>query len=232
MVQGSQSGFLAVDPASVRRSLVQGGSAAAALPTSPLKTRARGFSQPPSGRSSRRGRGGRTLPTGCRAYACKTASSRVKWPNRDPIHEVGFLTLKGKKQGWHELAELNLYAFVLNHPVGRVDSYGLRDWGPFGGKCCNKSSSPEWVLVGDGYWKELPPGQCTGFWEDCDGYTCSGGFYAVSNFMEGTCDPLTLCTKKDLDKRWTLSGGGPFSKSPRDRGSRQGDRPPHYPYGY
>jgi RHS repeat-associated protein len=78
--------------------------------TSPLKTRARGFSQPPSGRSSRRGRRGRTIATGCRAYACKTPSGRVKWPNRDPIQERG---------------GINMYGYSRNNPIDRYDAFGL-----------------------------------------------------------------------------------------------------------
>jgi RHS repeat-associated protein len=112
VVQGSQSGFsfLAAAPVPVRRNLGEGGSTAAALPTSPLNTRTRGFSQPSSGRSSRLGRRGHTLATGCRAYACKTASGRVKWLTRDPIQERG---------------GINLYGFVLNDPADQVDGFGL-----------------------------------------------------------------------------------------------------------
>ncbi len=155
-----------------------------------------------------------------------------RWVNRDPIHEFGFLRLKGGKMGFHRNAELTLYAFVGNSPVDRFDSLGLRDWGPLGGKCCNKSSSTEYVLVGSGNWRNLPPGQCTSFWDDCDGYTCSGGFYAVGNFSRGTCDPSTLCTLGNLRKRWTPNESGPYSSSPSKRGANNGDDgPPGYQWG-
>ena len=153
------------------------------------------------------------------------------WLTRDPIHEVGFLTLKAKKLGWHENAELNLYAFVGNAPIYRFDPLGLIDWGPLGGKCCNNSSSPEWVLVGDGVWRSLPAGKCTGFWDDCDGYTCSGGFYTVHNMSTGTCNPSTLCSIGNLNNKWTPNGGGPHSTSPGGRGAQGGNGPPGYPYG-
>src|SRR6266566_5032182 len=105
-----------------------------------------------------------------------------RWLNRDPIHEFGFLALKGRKMGWHQDAELDLYAFVGNNPVNRIDPLGLkkRFGGLTGGKCCNHSDRTEWWLD-DGVWKKLPPGECTGTWDDCDGQTCAGGFYYVSD---------------------------------------------------
>jgi RHS repeat-associated protein len=83
-----------------------------------------------------------------------------RWLNRDPVHEIGFLTLKGRKQGWHEKAELNLYGMVRNDPVDLFDPMGLVNWGPAGGKCCNDSDRTEW-WIDDGKWKSLGAGKCT-----------------------------------------------------------------------
>ena len=110
--------------------------------------------------------------------------SLQRWVNRDPINEVGFRKLRMIRFGSEE-AEINGYMFVRNRPVNVVDTFGLRDWGLLGGKCCNSSKGDEWVLVGDGAWRKLKPGECTGAFEDCDGMTCGGGFYYVSNLEGG-----------------------------------------------
>ena len=63
------------------------------------------------------------------------------WPNRDPLHELGFEVLLGKQQIttkdkhyagiFHKSKPLNpeekasLYVFVDNDPLGRIDPYGL-----------------------------------------------------------------------------------------------------------
>jgi hypothetical protein len=83
-----------------------------ACPTSPLKTRVRGFCRPASGRHSFRRRKTPINTPGLRGCGYKTASGRGKWPNRDPIEELG-----GN----------NLYNFVLNEPVGLIDFKGLSD---------------------------------------------------------------------------------------------------------
>lgn len=83
-----------------------------ACPTSPLKTRVRGFCARPSGRLSRRGRRTRTIATGCGGCGYKTASGRAKWISRDPSQEEG---------------GLNLYSLVTNNPVNDSDILGL--WG-------------------------------------------------------------------------------------------------------
>ena len=152
-----------------------------------------------------------------------------RWPNRDPINELGFRKLSRVRFG-SEKAEPNLHAFVRNRPVNRVDTLGLRDWGLLGGKCCNNSSGPEWALVGDGTWKKLRPGECTGAFEDCDGMTCGGGFYQVKNLEQGDCNTPRKDSPKCRERRWTPSGGGPHSKSPTYRGSKEGDTPPEHPY--
>jgi RHS repeat-associated protein len=45
----------------------------------------------------------------------KTASGRGKWLSRDPIGEA---------------AGINVYAYVQNYPIGRVDRFGLEDVDP------------------------------------------------------------------------------------------------------
>jgi RHS repeat-associated protein len=61
---------------------------------------------------SRRARRRAGIATGSRACAYKTASGRHEWLNRDPIEEKG---------------GLNLYGFVGNTPLNRIDPFGLED---------------------------------------------------------------------------------------------------------
>lgn len=82
-----------------------------ACPTSPRKTRVRGFCRGPSGRFSSRHRRIRATATGCGGCGYKTASGRGKWPNRDPIGEQG---------------GINLYEFVGNRPLASIDILGLK----------------------------------------------------------------------------------------------------------
>ncbi len=50
--------------------------------------------------------------------------STGRWPNRDPLGEPGFELTRGKRPD--ALGDgPNLYAFVANLPVGRVDFFGL-----------------------------------------------------------------------------------------------------------
>jgi RHS repeat-associated protein len=81
-----------------------------ASPTSPLKTRVQGFFRSASGRFSSRRRRSRAIATGCGACGYKTASGRGKWPNRDPIEEVG---------------GVNLYRYARNSAVNERDATGL-----------------------------------------------------------------------------------------------------------
>jgi hypothetical protein len=66
-----------------------------ARPTSPLKTRVRGFCRSASGRSSSRHQKTHAIATGSEPCGYKTASGRGKWPNRDPINDPGFQALPG-----------------------------------------------------------------------------------------------------------------------------------------
>ena len=163
--------------------------------------------------------------------------SLQRWVNRDPINEVGFRKLRMIRFGSEE-AEINGYMFVRNRPVNVVDTFGLRDWGLLGGKCCNSSKGDEWVLVGDGAWRKLKPGECTGAFEDCDGMTCGGGFYYVSNLEGGNCAHPGKDSPPYNCRRWTPLQQGPNAQPPvwdpvsgKGRGSQQGNTPPGYPYG-
>ncbi len=52
------------------------------------------------------------MATGCGACGYKTVSGRGKWPNRDPIGELG---------------GINLYEYAGNDAVDNVDPFGLQD---------------------------------------------------------------------------------------------------------
>jgi hypothetical protein len=91
-----------------------------ARPTSPRKTRVRGFYGCSSGRFSSRRRRSRRIATGCGVCGYKTASGRSKWPNRDPIEEAG---------------GANLYEFVGNSPPDSIDVFGFDRRICFAGHC-------------------------------------------------------------------------------------------------
>ena len=125
--------------------------------------------------------------------------------------------------------ETNLYPYVGNDPVRKIDPGGLtkRCWGLCGGKCCNFTSNDEW-WIDDGVWKRLPAGQCTGTWDDCDGQTCGGGFYFISDLTAGACKHPGKDCGKFNGRRWTPANPGPYSKSPADRGAPSNAPPPGY----
>ncbi len=92
--------------------------------TSALKTHVGGSRACASGRSSRRARPSLPTATGCRRYAYKTALGRSSWPNRDPLEEA---------------AGANVYAFVGNDPVARLDFLGLQS--------CSRRCGPDVTLA-------------------------------------------------------------------------------------
>jgi len=80
------------------------------MPTSPRKTRVRGFRRCASGQTSSRRRCRSMFTPGSRVCGYKTVSGRHEWLNRDPIGELG---------------GLNLYAYVGNNPIDLFDPLGL-----------------------------------------------------------------------------------------------------------
>jgi RHS repeat-associated protein len=157
-----------------------------------------------------------------------------RWINRDPIADIGFMTWLGNHNIVSPADEPNRYMSFRNTPVNRFDPHGLTDLGPFGGRCCNRSSSVEWALVDEGYWVKLPPGSCTWWMFDCDGMTCKGGFYHTGG-IAGIRLVTSTCTDGPDDcifrgRRWTPTRSGESAKSPTERGSIEGDIPPGYIY--
>ena len=78
--------------------------------TSPRKNRVGVFARRASGPRRARRPQVAQLASGCAACSYKTVSGRPVWPSRDPIEEQG---------------GLNLYGFVGNNPINRVDPFGL-----------------------------------------------------------------------------------------------------------
>ena len=54
--------------------------------------------------------------------------STGRWPNRDPIHELGHQTLRAKRSSRIRPDDGNLYGFVYNAPLNFVDPDGLTGW--------------------------------------------------------------------------------------------------------
>jgi RHS repeat-associated protein len=48
-----------------------------------------------------------------------------RWPNRDPINDLGFNLLRGKSGASDLDEEKNLYGFVQNNPITSIDPFGL-----------------------------------------------------------------------------------------------------------
>ncbi len=111
-----------------------------ARPTSSRKTRVRDFCAGQSGRFSSRRRRSGAIATGCRACGYKTASGRSKWPNRDPLGDMGTIKILYAIVPLHnvhfestmslieQLHGPDLYCFVKNNPISDRDSLGLESW--------------------------------------------------------------------------------------------------------
>jgi RHS repeat-associated protein len=96
--------------------------------------------------------------TGLSEYEMRKYSPCMgRWPNRDPINELGHKLLRGDqpKRGvdgdiidtMRLDEERNLQLFVFNNPMNRIDYLGL---GYHPGWCCNNSGSPEWARAREG----------------------------------------------------------------------------------
>jgi hypothetical protein len=125
-----------------------------ACPTSPVKTRVRGFCRSASGRFSSRSRRTHRIATGSEPCVYKTASGRGKWPNRDPLSDFATVILRvSMAPGRSRLIRLiigrtepNLYEFATENPISHIDPdgrevmiYGTAGgeptcWSPVGGR--------------------------------------------------------------------------------------------------
>jgi hypothetical protein len=126
-----------------------------------------------------------------------------------------------------------LTAHELTHTIQQTGGAGVVQRGSagiLGGKCCNPAARVEWALVGNGVWKKLEQGECTGTTEDCDGMTCGGGFYYVDNLEKGSCVTPRTDDATFAPRRWTPNSGGANAHSPTAEGSTASDTPPNYVY--
>ena len=105
--------------------------AVAAWPTSPRKTRVRGFRHRASGQTSSRRRCRSMFTPGSRGCGYRTASGRHEWLNQDPIEEWG---------------GVNLYGFVNNDSINGLDPLGLVDWENIG----NQLNDANDAIIGAG----------------------------------------------------------------------------------
>ncbi len=161
-----------------------------------------------------------------------------RWVNRDPLGDEGFKVTKDVflTQNRRIKTELTLYPFVSNDPINRFDPLGLSEGilgiPGTGGGCHNKSGGPEWAVVA-GKWVKLAPGQSTPWNQDCDGMTCGGGFYYISDLDGGACKTPRNDCPKYKPRRWTPSNPGPNARPPSGpggRGGSEGNTPPDYKY--
>jgi hypothetical protein len=236
VVQDTQSGFsfVAADQPSVAGKRLSSITTGNCFP----KTRVRGFRRRASGRLSLVAAQSPGFTPGWRTCAYKTVSGRREWPNRDPLGDRAFRSRIGYVQTAKRRSktELTLYSFVSNNALSRFDPLGLSQGilgiPGTGGRCCNRTSKPEF-WIDDGVWKPLPPGTCTGFRDDCDGYTCEGGFYTVHDLGSGSCTPNDQ-SLNNLNRRWTPTCPGPYATppgpeypgGPGGRGGPVGNPPP------
>jgi RHS repeat-associated protein len=131
--------------------------------------------------------------TGLVRFGARDYDAKVRrWTAGDPVRFGG--------------GQTNVLLYAMADPVGGHGATGLFNWGPLGESCCNSSSGTEYALVGAAQVQVLPPGNCVGFMDDCDGMTCGGGFYKIANWESGICgDPHH---DDDRDRRYSPECGG------------------------
>ena len=173
------------------------------LPTSSCKTRVRDFCGTSSSRISSR-QHCRSMSATCSHHYCyRTVSGRSAWPNQDPIQERG---------------GLNLYDYVQNNPVNRIDPLGL-EGNPIsglGGAWNNNPYGPGGSFYGPGYLFPPPPPP-----------QINGPVSGLLNYMFGNGDPATIGPDlsqalQDLQKAkpWPQTDGGCPPNTPRHIGLR------------
>lgn len=164
-----------------------------------------------------------------------------RWLNRDPVYAVGSSYSEKHTQRLFS-TEFNLFTFGGNSPTryldpdGRslIDTHRLSELGRrvgLGGKCCNYSIHTEYWLD-NGEWKELPPGKCTGFSDDCDGMTCGfNRFYEVKPLRPMQCDCGGNASYMLPPGTWSPPPPPPRPTDPARRSG--GSWPPNdWPYSY
>jgi len=91
----------------------------------PSENRVGGSGQFASGRLSIEDQQSPINTPGLEGCGYETASGRLKWLNRDPIEEAGFLTLQTRGRLFRLGRPKHDYYFVENNPVNLVDPLGL-----------------------------------------------------------------------------------------------------------
>jgi RHS repeat-associated protein len=161
------------------------------------------------------------------------------WASRDPTGAgIKVSRVRGTPSPTYDFSLLhaNLRGFVINRPVDLVDPTGLANLRALGPRCCNVSGrNPEYAVVGNGQWRALAPGECTGFCEDCDGMTCNGAFYWYGGVGLGvgrfycTASTPTAGSGTMGPRGWTPTSPGGNAQSPVQRGvPEEQETPPGY----
>ncbi len=135
----------------------------------------------------------------------------------------------GQKGGQHLLAHELTHVVQQGHASTPDVQKSDLGWTGTGGRGCNESGNTEWTLVDNGRWEVRNSG-CSEFFTDCDGMTCGGAFYYISNLQRGTCETPRQDDGTFADRRWTPTHTTrPDALSPSYRGASN-DTPPGYVY--